>query len=89
MKIFGIIRKVDGLGRIVLPTELRRAVNMKAGAEVQIELQGNKIVLTPVEFSCALCGSAEHLIPFEESLVCMDCAHKLSDIIKDVDNSRL
>ena len=66
MKIFGIIRKVDGLGRIVLPTELRRAVNMKAGAEVQIELQGNKIVLTPVEFSCALCGSAEHLIPFED-----------------------
>lgn len=50
-------RRVDVLGRIVIPSSIRRQLNLLPGEPVDIELEGSKIVLSPVKTTCGLCGS--------------------------------
>ena len=53
-----MVRKVDELGRIVLPVEFRKALNLGTGSDVNIELKDGSIVLTPNECVCSVCKTA-------------------------------
>lgn len=53
-----MVRKVDELGRIVLPVEFRKALNLGTGSDVRIELNGGSIILTPNECVCSVCKTA-------------------------------
>jgi AbrB family transcriptional regulator, transcriptional pleiotropic regulator of transition state genes len=79
MKFSGIARKVDELGRIVLPVEMRRALGLAAGDEVDISLDDKAIVMRKVEARCTFCGAAEDLRAFRGRQVCSSCSGELSD----------
>ena len=79
VKNTGVARKLDDLGRIVLPAELRRALDLKAGDELDIALDGDHIVLAKVQSGCALCGSEVDLLAFRDRYVCRSCVGALAD----------
>ena len=79
MKSTGIIRKVDELGRIVLPIELRRTLDIAERDELEIYLDGEKIVLQKFETSCVFCGSVRKLVNYRGKNVCQECAREIGN----------
>ncbi len=80
MKSTGITRKVDELGRIVLPIELRRTLDIMEKDPIEIYVDGNSIVLKKYQLSCVFCGNPENLTPFKEKYVCIDCMSNLKTV---------
>jgi transcriptional pleiotropic regulator of transition state genes len=78
MKSTGIIRKVDNLGRIVLPVELRRQLDIDVKSDVEIFVDGGQVILRKYAPNCVFCGSTENLVEFEEKNVCVTCVGKLA-----------
>ena len=62
MKATGIIRKVDELGRIVLPIEIRRTMDIVERDEIEIFMDGDQIILQKFQPSCVFCGSTRNLV---------------------------
>lgn len=79
MKATGIIRKVDELGRIVLPIELRRTLDIAERDELEIYMEQDRIVLQKYEPACIFCGSAKGLVTHKGKNVCQDCVQSLSE----------
>lgn len=79
MKATGIIRRVDELGRIVLPIELRRNLDIAEKDELEIFLQDDTVVLRKYEPTCIFCGAAEKLITFRNKVICRNCVRSLQD----------
>ena len=77
MKSTSIVRKVDELGRIVLPIELRRTINIEVKDALEIYVDGDQIVLKKYEPSCIFCGNAKDIVHFKGKNVCSACAHEL------------
>ncbi len=77
MKAIGMARKVDQLGRIVLPSELRRLFGIREGDLVEIYVEDNRIVLAKVEAHCIFCGATTDLHEFSGKLVCRSCTEQL------------
>ena len=80
MKSTGIVRKVDELGRIVLPIELRRTLDSAERDELEIYLDDDKVVLKKYEPSCIFCGSSCGLVTYHGRNVCMECIENMSNI---------
>ncbi len=78
MKSTGIIRKVDNLGRIVLPVELRRQLDIDVKSDVEIFVDGGQVILRKYAPNCVFCGSTENLVEFEGKNVCVTCVGKLA-----------
>ena len=79
MKSTGIIRKVDDLGRIVLPIELRRMLDIAERDELEIFVEGDRIVLQKYEPACIFCDSSLSLTALKGKNVCRDCIAKLNE----------
>jgi transcriptional pleiotropic regulator of transition state genes len=79
VKAIGMARKVDQLGRIVLPAELRRLFGIREGDLVEIFVEENHIVLSKVEEHCVFCGATSELREFNSKLVCASCVDQLKD----------
>ena len=79
MKSTGIIRKVDDLGRIVLPIELRRMLDIAERDELEIFMENDRIVLQKYETACIFCGSNQDLVSFAGKNVCRSCVRNLKD----------
>ena len=79
MKSTGIIRKVDELGRIVLPIELRRTLDIAERDEIEIFMENDRIVLQKFEPACIFCGSGRNLISYRRKNVCQDCINKMTE----------
>ena len=80
MKSTGIIRKVDDLGRIVLPIELRRTLDIAERDELEIFMENDRIVLQKYEPACIFCDSGRGLVNYRGKNVCAECAGKLGSI---------
>ena len=78
MKSTGIVRKVDELGRIVLPIELRRTLDIAERDALEIYVDGTSIVLKKHECSCVFCGSSEKITVFKDRNVCQSCIKELT-----------
>lgn len=78
MKSTGIIRKVDDLGRVVLPIELRRMLDIAERDEIEIFMEGDKIILQKYEPACIFCGSSHNLVSYSGKNVCKDCIRNMS-----------
>ena len=75
----GVARKVDQLGRVVLPVEMRKAFNIAIGDLVMMSAEGDHIVLEKVEQRCVFCGATDPpLREFAKKIVCPACVEKLS-----------
>jgi len=76
MKSTGIIRKVDELGRIVLPIELRRTLDIAERDELEIYMESDRIILQKFEPACVFCGSSQGLISYRQKNICQECIRK-------------
>lgn len=79
MKSTGIIRKVDELGRIVLPIELRRTLDIVERDELEIYMENDRIILQKFEPACVFCGSSRGLISYRRKNVCQNCVKKMTE----------
>ena len=77
MKDPGISRPIDGMGRVVIPKELRRAAKLNDGDRLEIYTEGDAIVLRKFEPTCLFCKSEEDLVHFRNQPVCRSCASAL------------
>ncbi len=82
MKATGIVRKVDELGRIVIPIELRNKLDISIKDPIEIFVEGSSIILKKYEPNCIFCGSSKELTSYKDKLVCSKCLTKLSDLSK-------
>lgn len=77
MKSTGIVRKVDELGRIVLPIELRRNLDIEVRDPVEIFLEGDRIILHKYEPACLFCGSSNGLVQYRGKNICAQCVKNI------------
>ena len=77
MKSTGIVRKVDELGRIVLPIEMRRTLDIAERDSLEIYVEGDGIILKKHQSACVFCGNIRGVLGFEGKNVCPDCLEKL------------
>ncbi len=75
----GISRKIDDLGRIVIPAETRRLFNIREGDQLTIAIEGPNIVLRKLENTCVFCGTTDHVASFKGKGVCGVCRGQLID----------
>lgn len=82
MKDTGIVRNVDNLGRIVLPMELRKQLEIAEKDPIEIFVDGSDIVLRKHGMRCTLCGEndADQLLTYNGKTVCKECAAKLGHL---------
>ena len=73
----GVTRRVDELGRIVLPVEVRRNLGIEERDELMIELDGNRVVLEKFHPSCIFCNSMADMITYKGRKVCRVCINGL------------
>ncbi len=73
MKATGIVRKVDELGRIVVPIELRRSLGIGDRDAVEMFMEDNSIVIRKHQPSCVFCGSTEGILEYKQKVVCKNC----------------
>lgn len=78
MKSTGIFRRIDSLGRFVLPKELRKSLDINQNDYLQIFLDGDAIILRKSQLSCVMCGAHEDLVEFHEKKICRSCIRELS-----------
>lgn len=79
MKATGIVRKIDDLGRIVLPIELRRTLGISDRDSLEIYVDDSNIVLKKYEPACIFCGSADNVVVFKDKNVCAHCRAEMAE----------
>ncbi len=83
MKSTGIVRKVDDLGRIVLPKELRQILNIETKDPLEIFVDNTSIVLQKYEPACMFCNSVDHIQQFKGRNICLECLKELGKQIEE------
>ena len=77
MKATGIVRKVDGLGRIVLPVEMRRTLDIAEKDALEIYVEGTSVILKKYKPSCIFCDATKNVTRFQNKCVCPHCLREL------------
>ena len=80
MKSTGIVRKVDELGRIVLPIELRRTLEIAERDSLEIYVEGSTIILKKYEPACIFCGDAKDVVNYRGRNICRKCLEEMKKI---------
>lgn len=80
MKSTGIIRRVDELGRVVIPIEIRNQFNIVEKDPIEIYVDGSSIVLKKFEPNCIFCGNTKNLLEYKDKLICEKCSKKISEL---------
>ena len=80
MKAIGMYRKVDDLGRIVLPAELRKLFGINEGDRLEIFVNEGQIILSKIEETCAICGGADKLVTVRGRMVCGGCRRQITSL---------
>ncbi len=80
MKSTGIVRKVDELGRVVIPIELRRTMNINEKDALEIFVDGERIILKKYEPACIFCGNADDMRSVMGKNICQDCLASIKSI---------
>ena len=81
MKSTGIVRKIDELGRIVIPKEIRRTFDIKENTDaLEIFVDENTIILKKYEPACIFCNGADKVVNFKGRNICSDCLKEMQDL---------
>lgn len=78
MKSTGVVRKVDELGRIVLPVELRRTHGIEEKDALEIYVDGGNIVLKKYEPACIFCNDARNVQNYKGKNICKSCMDEIA-----------
>lgn len=84
MKSTGMIRRVDELGRVVIPKEIRKKLSIEEKDPIEIYVDGHSIILKKVEENCIFCGKNKDLINYKDKLICKKC---LSDLFAETNTN--
>ncbi len=79
MKSTGVVRRMDDLGRIVLPIEIRKLMDIHEKDSVEIFTDGDKIILRKYQPACIFCGDASEVVEHEGKKVCLACIRALGE----------
>ncbi len=79
MKSTGIVRKIDDLGRIVLPKELRRTLGIDDKDPLEIFIEDNTIILKKYQPACMFCGNARDVVAYKGKNICPACAAEIGE----------
>ncbi|MCG0275069.1 MAG: AbrB/MazE/SpoVT family DNA-binding domain-containing protein [Thermosediminibacteraceae bacterium] len=77
MKSTGVVRKVDELGRVVIPIELRRTLSINEKDALEIFVDTDRIILKKYQPGCIFCGSAENVFTIKGKNICEKCAEEI------------
>ncbi|MDY6037598.1 MAG: AbrB/MazE/SpoVT family DNA-binding domain-containing protein [Eubacterium sp.] len=77
MKSTGILRPVDALGRVVIPIELRRSLDINTDDSLEVFVQDDYIMLKKFEPRCVFCGSSDDVTEIHGKNVCGECIKEL------------
>lgn len=80
MKSTGMVRRIDNLGRIVLPIELRRVLDLDKDSALEIFIEGNQVVLKKYEPSCIFCGEAKDVETYKGRNICAKCRKAIGSL---------
>ncbi len=80
MKSTGIVRKIDALGRIVIPKETRLILGIEENDKLEIFTDGDSLIFRKFEPACTFCGSEKDTVVYEEKIICRRCLEKLSKL---------
>ena len=80
MKSTGIIRRVDELGRVVIPIEIRNKFGIVEKDPIEIYVDGSSIILKKFEPNCIFCGGTKELTQYKEKLICSKCAENIHNV---------
>lgn len=80
MKTPGMIRKVDELGRIVIPHEIRKALDIRSNDNLELTIEGDCLILHKFDASCIFCGGKELLSVYREKYLCAACLQNLRKV---------
>lgn len=78
MKSTGIVRQVDGLGRVVIPMELRRTLGVSIKDAMEIYVEGEQIILKKYQPACMFCDNASDVVTFKGKHICRECLEKIN-----------
>jgi transcriptional pleiotropic regulator of transition state genes len=76
----GTARRIDQLGRVVVPAELRKILSIQKGDLLDIHVEEGRLVLLKIEPECAICGGVDNLRELHTKHVCKDCAIELNPV---------
>ena len=79
MKATGIVRKLDPLGRLVIPKETRRLFNLNGRDPVEIFTDGDKIIIKKYNPGCQCCGNMENVKEYKGIKICKKCLNELNN----------
>ena len=79
MKSTGVVRNVDALGRVVIPKELRKTLDIDLKEPLEVFVDSEKIILQKYEPGCVFCKNAEETIEFNGKNVCKECALEIEN----------
>ncbi len=79
----GIVRKIDDLGRIVIPAETRRLFNINDGDELAVSVEEDAIVIRKLAATCVFCGATDDVTAHRGRGVCGDCREELQSAPPD------
>ena len=80
MKSTGMVRKIDELGRIVMPAEIRQTLGLQVRDAMEIFIDGDRVILQKYQPSCIFCTNADDLVYYEGKRICPECLSKLKNL---------
>ena len=80
MKSTGVVRKVDELGRIVIPIELRRTLDIEIKDALEIYVDRDQIILKKYEPACLFCGNARDVQNYKGKNICEECLASIAKL---------
>lgn len=80
MKSTGVVRKLDNLGRIVIPIELRRTMNIDLRDTLEIFTEDDRIILKKYHPACVFCSDARNVVPYKGKLICKRCLEEMKQM---------
>lgn len=81
MKSTGIVRKIDDLGRMVIPKELRNTMGIDKKDPMEIFVEEDKIILKKYEPGCIFCGNVEDVVDYKGKTICKNCLDEAREAI--------
>ena len=81
MKDTGIVRSIDEMGRLVLPKEMRRKMDIESGDEIEFFAENDRIILRKFQPACLFCGSDASLSDYKGKRICSKCLAELKQLI--------
>lgn len=81
MKQAGIVREIDKLGRIVIPSEYRTTLGIESGDPIEILGEKDRVVLRRYVPGCVFCGTTKNLVELDGKLVCPSCVSRLNELV--------